>query len=135
MSVDEPFDLARLAASIDEARSDAGLSWTGLARQVGVSASTIKRFAVAQDAEADGVLALIGWLGAAPEEFVESSSVAGMPLPPAGDGLVRVDMDLVADLPSWPRPRSGSRTSIQLLVVAAQQSRRTVASLTRWSEV
>lgn len=136
VAVDEPapFDLAEFAGAIDRARTDLGLTWAGLAGQVGVAVSTIRRFAVATDAEADGVLALVGWLGVSPEEFVVDSSIAGLPLPAAGDGMIRVDMELVAALPSWPRRgRIGSRTTIQRLVAAAQGSGRTVASFTRWS--
>ncbi|MGH1493629.1 MAG: hypothetical protein ACRBK7_30225 [Acidimicrobiales bacterium] len=132
----EPFDLAELARLIDQARVERGLAWVALAGQVGVSVSTIRRFAVAADAEADGVLALIGWLGVPPEDFVVNASVAGAPLPSVEDGMIRVDMELVAALPSWPhRGRVGTRTTIQRLVAAAQSSNRTVASLTRWSAV
>jgi hypothetical protein len=80
------------------------------------------------------VLALISWLGVAPEQFVIDSTVTGALLPAAGDGQIRVDMGLVAEVSSRHRSaRSGDRTSIQQLVIAAQASGRTVASLTRWS--
>ena len=64
------FDLHQLSRQIDEARRDRDLTWSEIAQEVGVSTSTIRRFATASDAEADGVLALIGWLGIAPEQFV-----------------------------------------------------------------
>ena len=103
-------------------------------RQVGVAASTLRRFAAAHDAEADGVLAAIGWLGIAPEQFVINSTVPERSRPAAGDGLIRVDMSLVAELPaSSRRAHVGTRTTIQQLVIAAQGSGRAVASLTRWS--
>ena len=131
-----PFDLAAFADSVDREREERGLSWVALAGEVGVAASTIRRFATASDAEADGVLALVGWLGVVPEDFVPNSRVVGSPLPRAGDGLIRVDMDQIAGLASWPRAgHTGSRTTIQRLVAAAQVSGRTVASLTRWSAV
>lgn len=56
MSDVDRFDLARLASSIERARLERGLTWAGLSREVGVAASTIKRLAIASDAEADGVL-------------------------------------------------------------------------------
>jgi ribosome-binding protein aMBF1 (putative translation factor) len=60
MGVDSlDFDLQQLFRSIDHARSDRGLTWAALARQVGVASSTIRRFESAADAEADGVLTLI----------------------------------------------------------------------------
>jgi transcriptional regulator with XRE-family HTH domain len=129
-----PFDLDKLSRWIDRACAESGLTRTALAREVGVAMSTIRRFRTARDAEADGVLALVGWLGVPPERFVTDSSVAGTLLPPAGDGLIRVDMGLVAGVsPQHRLKRTGARTSIQQLVIAAQASGRTVASLTRWS--
>ena len=128
------FDLAELYRWIDRARVDSGLTWVGVSRQTRVAASTIRRFESAADAEADGVLAQIGWLGVAPEAFVAATTVAGALLPPAGDGLVRVDMGLVAEVIGG-RGRVGARTSIQRLVAVAQGAGRTVASFTRWSAV
>lgn len=52
-----PFDLQALFREIDAEREHQSLSWAALARQVGVAASTIRRFGEADDAEADGVLA------------------------------------------------------------------------------
>ena len=128
------FDLNALSRSIDQARADRGLTWTRLSQEVGVATSTIRRFASASDAEADGVLALIGWLGVAPEQFVVDSDVIGVLLPPAGDGVIRVDMSLVNQLPASPRrARVGTRTTIQRLVMAAQASKVTIASVTCWS--
>lgn len=131
-----PFDLNRLGRRIDEERQHRDLTWSALTRDVGVATSTIRRFAVAVDAEADGVLALIEWLGLTPEEFVADSTVAGALLPPAGEGTIRVDMSLLMQLPTWPRrARAGTRTTIQRLVTTAQASQTTVASLTRWSAI
>lgn len=128
----QPFDLGKLSYRIDELSEERGLTMTALAREVGVAASTIRRFRTADDAEADGVLALIAWSGDPPEQFIADSLVSGTRLPPAGTGQIRVDMDLVV------RARSGrgapTRTTIQRLVIAAQASGRTVASLTRWSQ-
>ena len=131
-----PFDLASLATAIERERVARGMTMAALARALGVSASTIRRFATASDAEADGVLAAIGWLGVAPEDFVAGSTVIGAALAPALDGMICVDLDAVAALPTWTGgSRVGSRTTIQRLVTAAQSSGRTVASLTRWSPV
>ena len=137
MSADNgQIDLSELSRWIDEARADRHLTWAAISKQVGVATSTIRRFASASDAEADGVLALIGWLGVAPEQFVVNSKIVGVPLPPAGDGVIRVDMALVVDLLSGPRrARPGTRTTIQRLVAAAQASEVPVASLTRWSPI
>lgn len=112
------------------------MTWAAISQEVGVATSTIRRFATASDAEADGVLALIGWLGVAPEHFVIDSEITGEPLPPAGEGVIRVDMTLVAKSTARPRQAPPAmRTTIQRLVAAAQASKVPVASLTRWSPI
>ncbi len=128
----QPFDLGELSCRIEQEREERGMTMTGLAREVGVSTSTIRRFRTADDAEADGVLALIAWLGDPPERFIQDSVVVGSPLPPAGTGQIRVDLDLVDEGASG--RRESSRTTIQRLATGAQDSGRTVASLTRWSQ-
>lgn len=130
------FDLGALFVSIEAERERRAISMAAVAREVGVSASTIRRFADGDDAEADGVLALVRWLGVAPEWFVAGGAVAGELLHPAGDGYVRVDLDLVAEAEGRRGGASGrSRTTVQRLVDAAHRSRRSVASLTRTSAV
>ena len=130
------FDLNQLNLQIDQARRDRDLTWSAISQETGVATSTIRRFATATDAEADGVLVLIGWLGVAPEQFVVDSSVAGTQLPPADEGIIRVDMSRLVDLPTWPRrSRAGTRTTIQRLVMAAQVSETTIASLTHSSPI
>lgn len=129
------FDLRLLFRSIDSERDRRGLSWAALARQVGVATSTIRRFAEADDAEADGVLALVRWLDVAPENYVSSGSVKGKQLRPPGDGYVRVDMELIAKANGDPRGAQGrTRTSIQHLVEVAQRSGQPVVTLTRFTE-
>lgn len=133
------FDLAALYRVIDQRRQECALSWAGLGRQVGVAPSTIRRFEHAVDAEADGVLALIGWLGVAPEVFVVRGPIVGQPLAPASGGMVRVDVVLMNtstpdDSMSAARLRLGGRTSIQRLVEVAVATVRTVASFTRVTE-
>lgn len=130
------FDLPGLFRAADAERRRQGLSWAALSRQVGVAPSTIRRFGEADDAEADGVLALIGWLGDAPEDYVRDDVVGGKRLPDAGGRFVRVDMELVTSAKADPAGvRGRTRTSIQVLVGVAQRSGRTVASLTRLSDV
>ena len=90
------FDLRTLLQAVDEERRSQGLSWSALSAYVGVSASTIRRFGVADDAEADGVLAMVRWLGVAPEDFVRGGAVRGHRLPTESAGFVRVDMGAVA---------------------------------------
>lgn len=130
------FDLRGLFQSIDAERSHRGLSWVALARHVGVATSTIRRFGEADDAEADGVLALVRWLGVAPEDYINSDSGEGRRLPPPGAGYVRVDMERVAKAKGDSRGARGkTRTTIQSLVAVAQDSGLPVAALTRVSAV
>ena len=76
-----PFDVAALAAALDEQRQARGLSWLGVAREVSrldkrpgavrpVNASTIKGLASHPVVEGDGVLQMLIWLGRSPESFV-----------------------------------------------------------------
>lgn len=126
------FDLARLHRDIDHERERRGLTWIAVSDEVGVSTSTIRRFATADDAEADGVLALVRWLGAPPETFVDASRRAGALLP-AGDGTLRVDMSAIAAALGEPR-RGRTRTTINRLVEAARRADVTISSLTRLAE-
>lgn len=111
------FDLGGLYRDLAAARERRSLSWAGLAREVGVSPSTIRRLRNADDAEADGVLAVICWLGVTPEQYVQGDVVKPERLRDPGHGLVRVDMNLVAEADGDAHGARGrSRTSIQRLV-------------------
>ena len=130
------FDLRALFHAIDVERERQHLSWTALSRHVGVSASTIRRYREANDAEADGVLILIQWLTTAPEDYITGNSIAPQKLTPPENGPVRVDMNLVADASQDPRGADGrTRTTIQRLVRAAQDTNQSVASLTRTTDI
>ncbi|MEO1056072.1 MAG: hypothetical protein AAFY28_04080 [Actinomycetota bacterium] len=125
------FDLSQLFAEVDRERRCRDLSWATLARHVGVSASTLRRFESADDAEADGVLALISWLGTSPEQFIINTSVRGRRLPTIESGFVRVDMKRVTAAHGVPTSTEGrTRTTIQRLVAVAQAAHRPVADLT-----
>ena len=65
------FDPEALFESIDEKRQAAGLNWTQLAKQTGVSAGTIKGLLLNRAAyELDGILFLTQWLGKPVEDFL-----------------------------------------------------------------
>ena len=131
-----PFDLRALFHAVNAERERQGLSWSRLARQVGVAVSTLRRFEEADDAEADGVLAVLAWLGTAPEDYIAGDAVPGVLLADAAGGHIRVDMELVAQALGEPGGAKGrTRTSIQRLAAIAQRSERPVASLTRFSPV
>ena len=130
------FDLQALFHAIDAERQRQHLSWTALSRHVGVSASTIRRYSEANDAEADGVLILIQWLATAPEDYITGNSSTPEKLTPPENGPVRVDMNRLANASQDPRGAGGrTRTTIQRLVRAAQDTTQSVASLTRTSDI
>jgi len=130
------FDLQALFEAMHAQRDRRSLSWAALSRQLGVAPSTIRRFASADDAEADGVLAALQWLEAVPEHYVARSNVAGARLPPASDGHVRVDMQLIAEANGDPRGAAGrTRTTIQNLAAAAERSGRPIAALIRLTDL
>lgn len=128
------FDLAALFRAIDAERLRRSMSWAAVSREVGVAASTIRRYEHATDAEADGVLALIGWLRTPPEAFVRDSKSPPRLLPD-GDGYVRVDMDRIAEVePNRRSSRKRTRTTMQHLTGIAQSSDVSIATLTRLAE-
>lgn len=128
------FDLTALFSDVALERHRRGLTWSELSGEVGVSATTIRRLDTAKDAEADGVLALVRWLRAAPEDYVRTARLAGERLAEPGVGFVRVDMARVAEvLGDGTGGKGRSRTTIQRLVEVAERSGSSVASLTRLS--
>ena len=130
------FDLQALFHAIDAERQRQHLSWTALSRHVGVSASTIRRYSQANDAEADGVLILIQWLATTPEDYITGNTITPQKLTPPEHGPVRVDMNRVANATQDPRGADGrTRTTIQQLVRAAQDTNQPVASLTRTTDI
>ncbi|MEL6893686.1 MAG: hypothetical protein AAFP84_18995 [Actinomycetota bacterium] len=96
-----------------------------------MSPSTIRRFATADDAEADGVLALIRWLDTRPEDYIQNNTVPGLKLGTEA-GYIRVDMRRVAAAHGDSNgARDRTRTTIQRLVDAASTEQQPVAAFTR----
>jgi transcriptional regulator with XRE-family HTH domain len=134
------FDLPGLYAALDAERRARALSWQQLARELGVAGSTILRTARAGAMEADGVLAMVRWLGETPEAFVRPTrvaSAAGVPPGRCDAAAVHRLLDerrrgrgltwrqVAAELGDGVAPgmltrlAGGGRMSIQLLVAAA----------------
>ena len=89
----EDFDLRALYAALDERRQAQGLTWAQVTRALStagavsarpVASSTIAGLRTKAQAEADGVLQMLRWLGRAPESFVPGvpSTLAAATLPP-----------------------------------------------------
>lgn len=71
------FDASSLFAELDRRRITRGLSWEQVAREIGVSAATIKRTRLGGRMEVDGMLAMVGWLGVTVERFVRDDRFGG----------------------------------------------------------
>jgi hypothetical protein len=63
------FDAKALYAALDEQRRNRGQSWSEVAREIGVSPSTLTRTRLGGRMEADGMLAMVRWLGRTAESF------------------------------------------------------------------
>ena len=68
------FDPQALYAALEAERSARGVTWKQIARETGVSVSTITRTRHGGRMEVDGVLALVGWLGVPVEAFTRETS-------------------------------------------------------------
>jgi transcriptional regulator with XRE-family HTH domain len=64
------FDAKALHDALDRQRIARGLSWQQVAAEIGVSAATMTRTRSGGRLEVDGMLAMVGWLGARVEDFV-----------------------------------------------------------------
>lgn len=64
------FDLAALYEAVDAHRLQRGLTWLAAAVEIGLPLTTLRAIQHAKTMEADGVLAIVRWLGIAPEEFM-----------------------------------------------------------------
>ena len=67
------FDAKALYQALDQQRRSRGLTWAGVAREIGVSASTLTRTARGGRMEADGMLAMCRWLKRPAESFVRET--------------------------------------------------------------
>lgn len=90
------FDYRGLYEALDTRRTSRQLSWREVSQETGVAASTLTRTQRGGPMEADGVRAMVAWLGRAPEHFVRTEP--GRPPPPpmvrvsaAGDRIRRLD--------------------------------------------
>ncbi|QTE28547.1 helix-turn-helix domain-containing protein [Pengzhenrongella sicca] len=62
-------DTALLYATLDAARQERGLSWRGLAKEIGVSPSLLSRLGNGLKPDTDGFATLVAWLKLPAEEF------------------------------------------------------------------
>ena len=69
-------DVAGLHAALDAERRSRGISWRQLAKEVGVSPSTLTRLANGHRPDVDAFAALVHWLGVPAERFLCSDRPA-----------------------------------------------------------
>lgn len=67
-------DTALLYATLDAARQERGLSWRGLAKEIGVSPSLLSRLGNGLKPDTDGFATLVAWLKLPAEKFFASDS-------------------------------------------------------------
>ncbi|WP_371781777.1 helix-turn-helix domain-containing protein [Streptosporangium subroseum] len=91
-------DTVALHAALDAQRERRGLSWRQLAKEVGVSPSTMTRLAQGQRPDVDAFAALVHWLGQPADTFLRGQQ----------DGAAE-DADLVAQMASVIRARRDLR--------------------------
>lgn len=112
------------------------MSWTAIGRTIGVATSTIRRTAIAANMEADGVLAMVGWLGVEPERFTNAAHATGELLGDPDGGMIRVDITAVHGATGRASaPNAAGRTSIQVLAAVAAHTCRSMASFTHRTDV
>jgi transcriptional regulator with XRE-family HTH domain len=64
------FDSRALFEALDERRSSRGMTWSQVAVEIGVSASTLRHTRAGGRMEVDGMLAMVDWLKVPVETFV-----------------------------------------------------------------
>ena len=64
------FDSRALYHALDKQRTERGMTWEQVAREIGVASSTIRRTARGGRMEVDGMLAMVRWLNVPVETFV-----------------------------------------------------------------
>ena len=64
------FDAKSLHKALDEQRQRRDMSWADVSKEIGVSASTLRRTKDGGRVEVDGMLAMVNWLNEKVETFV-----------------------------------------------------------------
>jgi transcriptional regulator with XRE-family HTH domain len=102
-------DVTALHGALDRARASKDLSWRELARQIGVSASTMSRLAQGQNPDINAFARMVRWLNVQAEAFIVED---GRPVNAPGEE----EPELVAQLAPLLRARKdlGER-DVQLL--------------------
>jgi len=68
-------DVDALYAALDARRKRKELSWRDVAKEAGVSASTLTRMAQGKRPDVDGFAALVDWLGVPADDFLKPANL------------------------------------------------------------
>ena len=90
-------DVRALYAALDQARRSRDLSWRGVAREAGVSPSTLTRLGQLKRPDVDSFAALVQWLGIDAERFLRE--------PPGRSKTNEEDSEPMAVISSYLRAR------------------------------
>ena len=93
------FDAAAFYAALDSARAERELTWKGVSKETGVSASTFTRMAQGRRPDVDSMAALLAWSGLSADDFVRDRRVE----PAEPDTLAQITAYLRADRTLSPR--------------------------------
>ena len=68
------FDSKALHQALDEQRQRREMTWAEVSREIGVSASTLRRTKDGGRMEVDGMIAMVDWLGEPVETFLRETA-------------------------------------------------------------
>ncbi len=75
--LDAHLDVEALYAALDARRKSKKLSWRDLAKEAGVSPSTLTRMAQGKRPDVDGFAALVRWLGVSADQYLTGTPTTG----------------------------------------------------------
>ena len=73
-------DVAALYAALDTQRQSRGMSWRQVAKEAGISPSTLTRMTQEKRPDVDSFAALVSWLGLSADRFLSSTKKPSDPL-------------------------------------------------------
>ena len=110
------FDAAGFYAALDSQRHSRRLNWKQVARDAGISASTLTRIAQGKRPDVDSLAALLAWSGLKADQFVVTDERA----PPRPDPLAQVTAYLRAD----PHLKPEAAAALEAVLKAAYEKLR-----------
>lgn len=110
------FDAGAFYAALDSQRQSRKLNWKQVAREAGISASTLTRMAQGKRPDVDSLAALLTWSGLSADQFV----MAEARVPTNADPLAQITAYLRAD----PHLRPEAALALEAVLKAAYEKLR-----------